>query len=209
MEKRTLLVKPRILFLITLLCAAIASVQSVHAATITVTNTADSGAGSLREALAEANDADTIVFNLTYPATILLTSGHLVVDKSVTIRGPGADQLKVQRSTAGGTPNFRIFHISSGKTVTISGLTITNGNVANDGNGGGGIHNDHATLTVSNCTLSGNSAGNGTAGGGISNDGYQGSATLTITNSTLSGNSADNGGGGISNYGPYAARRCR
>ena len=109
-----------------------ASLQIVEAATITVTSTADSGQNTLRAALASATDGDTINFSLTYPATVTLTSGQLVVDKNVMISGPGADQLTVQRSTAGGTPNFRIFHISSGKTVTISGLTITNGNVAND-----------------------------------------------------------------------------
>src|SRR2546423_12162839 len=51
-----------ILFLITLLCAVLASVENLDAATITVTNTNESGAGSLRQALAEANDGDTINF---------------------------------------------------------------------------------------------------------------------------------------------------
>jgi hypothetical protein len=52
-------VKLRILFTIALLCAAVASVQSVHAATITVVNTNDSGAVSLRQALADADDGDS------------------------------------------------------------------------------------------------------------------------------------------------------
>ena len=47
------------LILITLLCAAIAGLQSVHAATITVMNTNDSGMGSLRQALAIANNPGT------------------------------------------------------------------------------------------------------------------------------------------------------
>src|SRR6266567_2856916 len=191
--------KPPILFLITLLCAAIAVLQSVNAATITVINTNDSDTGSLRQALADASNGDTINFSVT--GTITLTTGQLVVGSSVTVNGPGANQLTVQRSTDLGTPDFRIFYISSGKTVTISGLTITygqpSGSFPNDS--GGGIYNDHATLTVGNCTLTGNSA---TWGGGIYNFGENnGSAALTVSNSIVSGNSSGNSGGGIYNDG--------
>jgi hypothetical protein len=104
---------------------ALAGAERAHAANITVSNTNDSGSGSLRQALADANDGDTIDFDLTYPATITLTSGQLVVDKSITISGPGADLLTVKRDSA--APNFRIFIVNSGKTVTISGLTISSG----------------------------------------------------------------------------------
>ena len=99
--------------------------DACESATSTVTNTNDSGAGSLRQALADANDGDTIDFNLTYPATITLTTGQLVVGNSVTISGPGANNLTVD-----GNANDRVFYISSGKTVTIDGLTVTNGHVA-------------------------------------------------------------------------------
>jgi len=54
-----------------------------HATTITVTNTNDSGPGSLRQALVDANDGDTIDFAVT--GTIGLTNGELLVDKSITI----------------------------------------------------------------------------------------------------------------------------
>src|SRR5438046_875003 len=118
-----------------------------HGATITVTNTNDSDAGSLRQALAVANDGDTITFAVS--GTIGLTSGELLVDKNVTIEGPGAASLAVD-----GNANSRVFHIGPGKTVAISGLTITNGRVS--GGSGGGIYNDQETLTLSNCTISGN-----------------------------------------------------
>src|SRR6266550_8240777 len=60
-----------------------------HATTVSVTNTNDGGPGSLRQALAIANDGDTI--NATgISGTITLTSGQLLVDKSVTINGAGA-----------------------------------------------------------------------------------------------------------------------
>src|SRR5438874_5720810 len=126
---------------VALLCAA---VISPSAATITVTNTNDSGPGSLRQALADASDGDTINFAVT--GTIGLTSGELLVGTSITISGPGAANLAVN-----GNATSRVFHIGSGRTVTISGLTVTNGN-ANKQTvlDGGGIYNDHATLTLNN-----------------------------------------------------------
>jgi hypothetical protein len=153
---------------------------SAHATTITVINTNDSGAGSLRQALADANDGDTIDFAVT--GTIGLTTGELLIDKSVTISGPGAAILAVD-----GNLTSRVFHINSGKSASISELTVTHGSTAS-GNGGG-ILNDHATLTILNSTVSGNFAYS--AGGGIYNDASNGgSATLTIVNSTVDGNGA-------------------
>jgi hypothetical protein len=159
---------------------------SAEAATITVINSADGGPGSLRQALADANDGDTIDFSVS--GTIALTSGELVVDKNMTISGPGATNLSVD-----GNASSRVLHINSDKTVTISGLTIANG----AGDSGGGIYNEHAALTLSNCTVSGNSASH--FGGGIFSYGSLRSATLTLNNSTISGNSASFGGG-IDNY---------
>jgi len=65
-------------------------VTTAHAATITVTNSNDSGPGSLRQALVDANAGDTIAFAVT--GAIVLTSGGLVIDKEITISGPGSDQ---------------------------------------------------------------------------------------------------------------------
>jgi hypothetical protein len=168
------------------LCLALvcAGATTARAATITVTSTADNGAGSLREALASAADGDTIDFSVT--GTISLTSGELLVTKSVDIVGPGPGDLAVDGNAAS-----RVFHIGSGKTVTISSLTVTNGSATL----GGGMYNDHSTLTVSNCILSGNSATGNGHGGGIYNDGDSGSATLTIADSAISANRAYAGGG--------------
>ena len=153
-------------------CAAAISVQ---ADTITVTTTADSGPGSLRQALADANDGDTINFTVT--GTIALTSDELAVDKSVTISGPGPTLLAVWGYVTLNA-GIRVFHVTPNHTVTIEGLTISYG--------GGGIYNDQATLTVNNCAVTYNSA-NGGDGGGINNA----SGTLIIINSTVRGNSAD------------------
>ena len=164
-----------------LLCAVVAS---VHADVITVTNTNDSGPGSLRQALADANDGDTIEFAVA--GTIGLTSGELLVGTSITISGSGAENLAVNGNNQG-----RVFHIAPGQTVIISALTIMNGHTTELG---GGILNDHAVLTLSNCAITGNSAA-GNIGGGIHNDGENiGHATLQINNSLITNNS-----GGIYN----------
>src|SRR5262245_54356531 len=190
-KARDSLIGPIIIWVL-LLCVAL---TTAHAATITVSYYNDSGPGSLRQALAAANDGDTINFNSSLNGQITLTSGQLMVDKGVNITGPGANRLAVSANHAS-----RVFYIASGKDVTISGLTITNG-LAPSPQFGGGIYNDHATLTLSSCTIRGNAAEHG-IGGGIFNDAFYGSATLYVVNCTLSGNSANYGyGGGIGNEG--------
>lgn len=186
------------------------------AATITVTNTNEAGAGSLREAIASAASGDTINFAAGVTGAIVLTSGELVIYKDLTISGPGASKLAVD-----GNANSRIFVVSSGKTVNVSGLTVHNGKAAG-GYVGGGIDN-RGTLALSKVIVSGNTVIN-YSGGGIFN--FQGAVltitdsvisentatvyngggicnegTLTVTNSTISGNTADNYGGGIINMG--------
>ncbi|HKH19868.1 MAG TPA: choice-of-anchor Q domain-containing protein, partial [Gammaproteobacteria bacterium] len=179
---------------------------TTEAATITVTNTNDIGAGSLRQAIADASDGDTIDFDPSLGGqTITLTSGELLVNKSVTINGPGPNNLTVDGNHAS-----RVFRVIGGVTATIGGLSITNGYVSGSfqNRDGGGIYNDHSTLTVINCTISGNSASDSLGqGGGICNAGYltgyfgYGSATLEVINCTVSDNVADLEGGGIFNNG--------
>jgi len=168
-----------------LLCAM---ARQTGAATITVTNTNDSGPGSLRDALAVAHDGDRITFAVS--GTITLTSGQLGVSKNVTISGPGADQLSIA-----GMP-FRFVLVAAVKAATISGLTIRNG--------AGGIYNG-GMLTVMNCVISDNSVAGIDNGSsltvvnsnvsdnliGISNvTGELGVVTATILSTTVSGNSA-------------------
>jgi predicted outer membrane repeat protein/parallel beta-helix repeat protein len=171
------------------------------ALTITVTNTNDSGPGSLRDALAVANDGDTIAAT-GVSGTILLTSGELYVNQSITISGPGASILAVN-----GNAQSSVFVIRSLEPVTISGLTITNGNLSSAYLGGGGIYNN-STLTLNNCTVSNNWAN--VNGGGIYNDGsYYGSAPVTLNNCTVSGNTAySNDGGGIYNNDTVTLNNC-
>ena len=188
-----------------ILCAG-----TLHAATITVSNNNDSGAGSLRAAVTAASPGDTIVFG-SIPSPITLTSGAIVISQNLTINGPGAGTLTVSAGKASS-----VFSVASG-TVTISKLTISDGFNLVAGGGifnagtltladatvsgnaaniccGGGIYNNLGTMTLNNVTVSGNHTAG--AGGGIGNDG-----TMTITNSTVSGGSAGGGGGGIFNAG--------
>src|SRR6476469_9186458 len=60
----------------------------------TVINPNDAGAGSLRQAVADSVSGDVVAFNVT--GTITLTSGNLVVNKGITISGPGARKLTVK-----------------------------------------------------------------------------------------------------------------
>jgi hypothetical protein len=181
-------------FLATWLLLLWAMVIPARSDIITVINTNDSGPGSLRQALVEANHGDTIDFDLALKGqTIILTTAELLIDKSITISGPGANLLAVSR--AQDAPAFSIFHVGAGLTVVIQGLTISNGSALQLGCGGG-ILIDGSTLTVTNCTVSNNST-DGT-GGGIC---VENNATLTIESSTLSGNYAGDYGGGMANDG--------
>ena len=164
-----------------------------------VTTNANSGPGSLRQAILDACPDATITFDMTQVVSpISLTNGDLFIDKNLTISGPGADVLAVQRATGGKTPSFRIFHVGGAtgigpSVVTISGLTIANGFAQGKfpNSGGGGISNSSTgTVNVVRCNISGNFAD---FGGGI----FNGSAgTIDITESTLDSNTAGFGGGG-------------
>src|ERR1051325_1373014 len=168
----------------------------------TVTSNADSGPGSLRDTIANAAPGTTIDFAIG--GTIQLTSGQLLVTKDLTIAGPGAAILTIQRSTASGTAEFRIFHLQSG-IVSISGLAVSNGvDII-----GAGIHNE-TTFSLRDSVIAGNLALG--AGGGINNLG-----TLTMSNCVVNGNrvsprSANSApfqsGGGLNNENTVTVLSC-
>ena len=147
-----------------------------------VTNTNDSGTGSLRNQIAAAASGDTIEFSVT--GTISVLSG-LIISKNLTIIGPtAAPEITLN---GGGLGNMVVIAVFGGTTVNLQNLTIANATIVGDG---AGISNS-GTLTVINCTFSHNRAA---FGGGISNGG-----TLTVINSTFLGNSASQSGGAIEN----------
>lgn len=161
----------------------------------TVTTTLDDGPGSLRQTIAEAATGDTIDFNLPSGSTIVLTSGELTIDKSLTIAGPGASQLTVARNTQGSfPPTFRIFAIGGGGlNVTISGLTIAFG--SHNDSGGGILNPSGSSVLLETCVLNGNSAGFG--GGGVMSHGNMTVAACAISNNHAGGLGNSVGGGGI------------
>jgi hypothetical protein len=164
-------------------CLGWLTAASVHPNTITVTNINDSGPGSLRQAIADANDDDTINAK-EVSGSIELSSGELLLNKNVTINGPGADTLSVEN-----TQLKRVFEITSDKIAAITGLAINSGKASV----GGGIYNA-GTLQIIDCGIGGNQAvglREPGAGGGIYN---ASGAEINIVDSIISGNSADEGG---------------
>jgi len=181
-----------------------------------VTSLADSGHGSLREAIIIANacpGTNYIVFNVT--GTIVLTNELPGLSDPVFILGPGPTNLTVTRSAEPQVDWFRIFYLNDSDIVWISGLTITNGcdfdggGVYNTGNGvlsncvvtgntsfgsegGAGIYNESDLLVV-DCSIAGNMATNSARGGGI----YTVGNLLAVANSVIAGNSSERDGGGL------------
>jgi hypothetical protein len=173
--------------------------------TLTVTNVADNGTGSLRAEIAAARTGDTIVFaHDLQNRTITLTSGELSITNSLTIQGLGENHL-----TLNGNNLSRVFDIGNNATVTIDQLTIANGETVGD-DGGGILNEAGATLNLDYVTLANNQAlannggVDGGSGGGIENFG-----SLSVNESTFSNNVAALGstplgsnGGAIDSYGP-------
>jgi predicted outer membrane repeat protein len=181
-------------------------------ATFTVANTNDSGAGSLRDAIDQANasvgNADTIEFAAGLSGQTIRLASTLGVNDQLTINGDidgdGKADITItgdvngDDTTIAGTSitnivgtaatelddNVRI--LSSSADLTLDGLVLTGGVFA--AGQGGAIRALASTVTLTNSTVSGNSAG---LGGGIIAD------NVTLTSSTVSGNSAGDDGGGI------------
>ena len=164
-----------------------------------VENSNDSGAGSLRETIANASAGDTIEFNMSaghVTSPITLTSGQVEIAVNLTIEGPGAGTLAIS-----GNQLSRVFDVPSGVTATIDGLTIEKGaaqsaQVPGSAAHGGGIYNA-GTLILANDSFDSNTA-SGTAtssgfkittgsGGAIYN---AASANLSVNGSSFAGNSA-------------------
>src|SRR5690242_2830838 len=154
MRRRTALLG---LLIIGLLFQLMPIASANAAATLTVTNTSDSGAGSLRQAIADASAGDTISFASSLNGQAIgLTSGPLIVDKDLLISGPGATKL-----TISGSHSVRIFTIESGAKATITSLRIAD---AADG----GILNSGKLILLS-VVMSSNQ--NSNLGGALANQG--------------------------------------
>ncbi|NLI95414.1 MAG: hypothetical protein GX436_01645 [Synergistaceae bacterium] len=160
-------------------------IEPCHAAaTEVVTNTNDSGAGSLRQALADVDAGGTITFSeIGLPAEIVLAT-PLAISKNVTIEGPGASQLSIS-----GGNHCRVFSIN-GVAVNLSGLSVKNGKAYE----GGGIYVNGGALTATSCDITGNHSD--TWGGAVKGE-Y---ANLSFTGCRLSDNGVDSFGRGGAVY---------
>ncbi|WP_394837975.1 right-handed parallel beta-helix repeat-containing protein [Pendulispora rubella] len=147
-----------------------------HAATFSVTTTGDAGAGSLRDAITQANAAaGPHTINLTATGAISLATALPNIAQATKIVGPGAANLSVRGKTGG---RFTVFVVAA--AVEISGVTIAGG----DGDRAGGIEVRSGSLSLSDSVLADNAADMGSA--------IYASAPLTITRTNISGNKGGN-----------------
>jgi len=162
------------------------------AATFTVTNANATGAGSLVDAISQANaSSGPHIINITAAGTMSVTT-PLVLTQQMTINGPAAATFTIDGGNA-----TRLIQVSAG-TVTLNKITLTHGRV--DSTKGGSVDVPAGTtLNLTNCVVTANST-TGTssadiflsAGGAISVAG-----TLNVQSSVLSNNSATGPGGAI------------
>lgn len=201
-------------------------------ATITVTSNADTGAGTLRNAIASALAGDTITFQSSM--TVGLTSGQLLLNKNLIIDGD-LDNNGTADVTIDANHTSRVFNMTAGN-VTLDGLVITKGLVSGDGgsyNGliggdalGGGISVTGGVLTLRNSAITANKAAGGGGNGGGSNQGlgvygygggggggfagvgggHGGAYRLSGGGTNLTGSAGSGGTGGIGGYNSYAAQ---
>ena len=174
-------------------------IGAVETSAFVVTNSSNTGAGSLRDKVSQATDiTTTITFDPTLTgSTITLTggSGEIALASNVAIDASALSG----GMTISGNGVTRIFTAASGKTIALTGLTLTGGNGASaTANGSGGaIYNNGATLTLNQCTLANNTtSGTNALGGAI----RVGSGTLALNRCTVANNTANTSGanaGGI------------
>ena len=168
---------------------------SVQSTTLVVLNTNDSGGGSLRDAVSNANPGDTIRF---HPALIggsnatLVLNNEIIINKSLTIKGlyNNTDTLFIS-----GNNNTRLFAIYNVGNTTLDSLALINGNGAGNsytGRGGAVIAHSSDTLQVLNSFVFNNNADNG---GGIYL--FSATTTLILDNSKIFNNTSIAYGGGI------------
>ena len=172
------------------------TVLSSSPVVLTVNTWADDPSGptagytTLRDAITQADNdpanSYAINFSVSASGTIDLTSPLPDLSNSITLNGPGASNLTVQRDL--NAAQVPIFTVNRGAIVSLSGLTISGG----DAGYGGGLDN-YGTVTVTDSIFSSNTA---VYGGGVYNES---GATATVSDSTFASNYFYYGGGGIFN----------
>ncbi|HSL73071.1 MAG TPA: choice-of-anchor Q domain-containing protein, partial [Ilumatobacteraceae bacterium] len=160
-----------------------------------VTSSADDGAGSLRQIVGFAPAGTTITFD-PLVSSVILTSGHIVIDKDLTIAGPEDGSVTIDADG-----KSRVLAVKNGYDVVLSNLTITGGYADH---GAGVLLESGASLagslTLIDCTVADNHAGGGESvrsdGGGLYVYG-----TLRMERTTVRGNTGGGWGGGVFHHG--------
>lgn len=152
-----------------------------------VSTTADSGPGSLRQALADAAPGDTICFAPALAGQTITLGSTLTIGKNLTIDGSSL----VSPISVSGNNAVRVFMVNRGVTATLKSLKVAHGYVASEE--GAGLQNN-GVLTIVNSTFDSNASGY--QGGGLTNLG-----TLTVQGSTFSNNTSVECAAGINNGG--------
>lgn len=104
-----------------------------------VTTTADSGFGSLRDVISCVESGHTISFSLEPMSQITLTSGEILINKNLTLAGPGKYDLTISGNNAS-----RIFNLPPGKIFHVKDLSLKNAT---------SVTNGGAIFTKGNLTL--------------------------------------------------------
>jgi predicted outer membrane repeat protein len=134
-----------------------------------VSTNADSGIGSLRYAIANANPGDSIIFMLPPGSTTITVGSPLTLPVSLSITGPGVttsarphrdrhgrqSNLTFNGVTISGGLSKQIFVINASIAATIAGVILTDGLATTANRPGGAVYNA-GTLTLSNDALTGN-----------------------------------------------------
>jgi hypothetical protein len=164
---------------------------SASATTFTVTNGGNTGAGSLRQAISDAesngNDPTVDVIDFAYTGNISLDSPQINISHPLTIDGLGPSSLNITRASTA-SMQFRFFGVfpDPGETITIRDLTMSGARAA--GNVGGAVAMDGlGTLVLDSLVFDDNRSAQG--GAVFYDRGF-----TSIRNSTLSNNQADFGG---------------
>jgi predicted outer membrane repeat protein len=175
-------------------------IPEVPANSIVVQNCNDSGNGSLRDALLNAGNGDTIDLTQLSCSTITLTTGSILFTQtSVTLQGPGSKYLRIS-----GNDQFVPLEHDGLGTLYLNGLTVEHGMKyftdaqVDDARGGcifsgGSVYLSDSVVTY--CTAKNTSTTHGVRGGAI-----YAQAGVTVSNSVVTNSSAiatSSDGGGI------------
>lgn len=166
-------------FLLLLISIAMLFAMEMNATTTIVTGTGDSGPGTLRQAIIDAQSGDTLL--LSPLDTIKITSGQMHVDKNLTIMGAG-----VQSVVVSGTETSKLFLFNTDNVVgSIQNLRLIDG----VGSRGAAIYVAKGSVSVSDCYFENNVANvlsQGSDGGGAIS--VYGTGSLTVDKCSFVGN---------------------